>query len=625
LQKHLAERVRYVPAALETRDQREQRQQLQAARAKQKRGTAVLRRAELDQVADARIAREEERLREKGARLLRRRELAQQDRMKEEWLKAIIAISVATRIGARISHDRGWREHLREREAACFKIHCWMFRASTRRRKRILYQNIVRLRVGVLVACRTLQLTEACMAQPTLLWFLQSHTGHKVKPHLLGSIKDFIFKVKKLQRTWRRIQLQRIARVEALLPHFLAEPLAEQVLARLRGRPAPAAPPAHAEGESPADRSQQQQPSLAGRVDKRRTGSVPSVGHRLEAPHDEARRPRSAAAPSGKLRRIGQEVATASASGNSTGGSAKSSKSRNSNAEIKPVSPKARRNSPGEFNNVPSKHRRRKQPSHGQPALQRGGPASPAGEAREEAPPQSTPPARDCAAQGDAPTFVQAFRGKELLPLVVRREALYRHVREMQQTYHDRITDWSSRMADVDMQLALVKITSNSSLSILEQIKEQHRRPQVVEVHRMKDLYEETYVAFLQGEFKEVIHRHISLMKIFFRGWKRVAHNVKIGQVGNKASGESGGVLRRAQLGDQMRHLDADDAAASASTARPRSSEPAAAHHRFTSLRLPRRATAAATSSRQAAAAHHRASLSTISSTASSSASQDED
>lgn len=159
------------------------------------------------------------------------------------------------------------------------------------------------------------------------------------------------------------------------------------------------------------------------------------------------------------------------------------------------------------------------------------------------------------------PAFVQDYQGEEMLPRVVRREALFRHVKEMQQTYPERLKSWTSTaMMEMEVELAVQSFSRPESMrsAILAQIKERRKRPQVVEVTRMKDLYAATYEEYLQGHYKDLLQRQQGLQKVFFKSWRKVAHIQRqhgVAYLQNR-EGQGEGLIKRMELMNKLKQLD---------------------------------------------------------------------
>merc|ERR1740117_685924 len=94
------------------------------------------------------------------------------------------------------------------------------------------------LRLSCQAYARTVMPAVLAVSQPKVAAFMQQHTLHKDEPSMTALIKRFVGWVKVVQRGFRRVQMMRRARVEALLERFLAAKLADPACAATAHHPA---------------------------------------------------------------------------------------------------------------------------------------------------------------------------------------------------------------------------------------------------------------------------------------------------------------------------------------------------------------------------------------------------
>lgn len=99
------------------------------------------------------------------------------------------------------------------------------------------------------------------------------------------------------------------------------------------------------------------------------------------------------------------------------------------------------------------------------------------------------------------PNFVKAYNGRELLPAFIRSFVIRQHVQEMQSTFKSRCEDWSNRKQEFDVELEVLRMGLQESNSQLDGLK---RGPQLVELSRLRALYEDTYDAWTNNEFRHI-------------------------------------------------------------------------------------------------------------------------
>jgi len=118
--------------------------------------------------------------------------------------------------------------------------------------------------------------------------------------------------------------------------------------------------------------------------------------------------------------------------------------------------------------------------------------------------------------------FVRDYRGEELLPRCVRKKVLYAHVTEMQMTLLQRLEKWEKHRKDHQMEhdLACVLEGGPSSYEL------KNPRPRVIEVQRLRELYAQTYAAWLRGDYKSLMYSQMRRLKKAFGVWRRAANHI---------------------------------------------------------------------------------------------------
>jgi len=113
-------------------------------------------------------------------------------------------------------------------------------------------------------------------------------------------------------------------------------------------------------------------------------------------------------------------------------------------------------------------------------------------------------------------TFVQDFKGEELLPDYIRLHVLQWHVRLMQHSLPKRLAAWRKHLKETQMEqdLSYMGFGDKSAWSV--------PRPRALELDRLKELYAESYDKWLRGGFRHVVHSRKRLLGNFFSIWRRM-------------------------------------------------------------------------------------------------------
>lgn len=141
------------------------------------------------------------------------------------WLEKLAVVSYGVHLynmslAAKLERVRELRQ-----QQASRTIQFFCMAVLTKRRREALYVNAMRFRCGVVAFARTVMPALASMAKPKVKWFLSVHSLNRPDVSVVSMIKRFLGWVRLVQRSYRRIRMIRSARVEALLPHFLAREL----------------------------------------------------------------------------------------------------------------------------------------------------------------------------------------------------------------------------------------------------------------------------------------------------------------------------------------------------------------------------------------------------------------
>lgn len=122
-----------------------------------------------------------------------------------------------------------------------------------------------------------------------------------------------------------------------------------------------------------------------------------------------------------------------------------------------------------------------------------------------------------------APDWLQIYRseGEELLPLFIRKHVIRQHVFWMHSTYRSRIADYVKKKEELAAEIELKRLGLGDTK---EKLKAIEHIPQVIEVARMPDLYQQTYDDFVNDAFRELIHSRARVMRKVFTPWVRLTN-----------------------------------------------------------------------------------------------------
>lgn len=244
-----------------------------------------------------------------------------------------------------------------------------------------MYKNILAFRMSCRAYARTVMPAVSAASQSKVTVFMRQHTLDKGEPSMAALIKRFVAWVRVVQRHFRRVQMMRRARVEALLQRFVAAELIDPSFAAAARLPAIQPHPQIA--SSAASPTKQQ---LRRSVAHAPVGTAAALG-RVERPRSSG--PQSA-------RGTGR-----------VGGAASMLPPRQ----------------PGNVGPLKNTRPARRTQS-----------ASPA-----------TRPRRTAILESGPLAFEKDFVNQELLPDVVRIHVLHEHVKEMQRSLPDRMKAWLKR------------------------------------------------------------------------------------------------------------------------------------------------------------------------------------
>lgn len=122
------------------------------------------------------------------------------------------------------------------------------------------------------------------------------------------------------------------------------------------------------------------------------------------------------------------------------------------------------------------------------------------------------------------PAFIRDFKGVEHLPFFVREEVLLKHVTEMQRTFAHRVSQWEKKKEERQMAEDLAGVFYAEGDEKPAAGAASHR-PTVIELHRLRRLYADTYDAWVRGDFDHRIHYFRRVQKNVFGRWKRGTHH----------------------------------------------------------------------------------------------------
>lgn len=124
------------------------------------------------------------------------------------------------------------------------------------------------------------------------------------------------------------------------------------------------------------------------------------------------------------------------------------------------------------------------------------------------------------------PPYVRDYRGTdEPIPLAVRKVVLLDHVTEMQMSLAHRLAQWKANERERQIALDLVNMGFTADAEEADADAEQEHRPRCIELHRLKDLYSNTYDAWQRGAYKSMLFDMERRTKKAFSVWRKVTQN----------------------------------------------------------------------------------------------------
>eukprot|EP00927_Polykrikos_kofoidii_P026172 TRINITY_DN23354_c0_g1_i1.p1 TRINITY_DN23354_c0_g1~~TRINITY_DN23354_c0_g1_i1.p1 ORF type:complete len:857 (+),score=98.09 TRINITY_DN23354_c0_g1_i1:48-2618(+) len=155
----------------------------------------------------------------------------------EALLEAFAVVGFTFSLVRRFKEMQSFRAAIANKIRACKRIQRFILRALTRCRQKKMYRNVLRLRLAATSHARHVQASIREVSRRRLVWFFQSVIGSVEDMSLAMGMQRFMTRVRLLQRFWRRCKRIRLARVEALLPHFTVDSLYSKLSCICEDRP----------------------------------------------------------------------------------------------------------------------------------------------------------------------------------------------------------------------------------------------------------------------------------------------------------------------------------------------------------------------------------------------------
>merc|ERR1712039_29161 len=92
-------------------------------------------------------------------------------------------------------------------------------------------------------------------------------------------------------------------------------------------------------------------------------------------------------------------------------------------------------------------------------------------------------------------------------------------------SWPDRMRQWKKRKKQLEIEADVQSMGLGGKNAELEALRQ---KPRSLELGRIKDLYAETYDAYLRGDYKSYIHRRRRTMAAIFEQWSRMSRNIDV-------------------------------------------------------------------------------------------------
>lgn len=475
------------------------RQRAQSARNAERRSLVERRREEVQRAAEERLtqwlAREEVLRRQREVEETQQHLEHLEERRVNEWHKLMLKTICCVQFAKKIHWDLEHKKLVDREIKASAVLQGFIMTSLTRKRRKELYLNLIRLRTALVTMTRTLRPAALVAAQPRVTWLLNRHVEKRAgQMEIMDVIHYYRQRVIMIQEGWRRWKRRLQARCFAMMRHFLASYFVKEYWDEVRAKEA-----SKALGEDDAA-------SVASHRSHGSAGSRRGSSRRktLKQPDVTALKGRASSAAKSSVRKSVARKSEARPA------------SKGSSLPLRRP-PTATGNSPLrglEAGPVTVEH---------MPSV----PAA-AGEASEETTPRPKTKARKSlmtfrlvsksAQQRKDPAFVVDYNGEELLPEFLRRRVVRQQLVEQMKSYRGRLLRWRELREAHGMELELATM----GWVDLERLEAVRNRPKQIDLSKFRDVYSETYDKLKSGAYKPVLHHRARLMRKVLQYWHRV-------------------------------------------------------------------------------------------------------
>lgn len=446
-------------------------------------------------------------LKEEEARL--QKEEAKRTERRTCWLQKLVVMGFALSLRRKVDAKKSLMNWEIQRERAARTIQLLLMHKLMTIRRRSLYRNVVIFRQGINAYINHTQLAIFVGSRSKVHWFLSQYSLSIDEPDLQMLLRRFMARVRLVQRSFRQRRMIFKARVEACMAHFFAarfigKETDNKILSRIEEPPR--VQPAGNQDVAPAKAKFRKGNNRASR-------RVTSMRRDSEAAG--RRSSRSGVRGGGGTDAPLMTLASQPGVGSQSLGAAQARRTFSSLpaatvAEATAVPCSSSQAAIAEKSSVCglANNTRRSSSKDSRASSKE----------KSARVPHAAAGARLSSVDG-TPAFVRAYAGEELLPIYVRIHVLRKHVFEMQFSLFDRLEQWRRKVEALQLEEDVHDVlgcTDDGPLSKLG------HRPRAVEPARLKDLYSQTYDAYVQGEFRHVYHDYRRVICKMFSAWSRL-------------------------------------------------------------------------------------------------------
>lgn len=137
------------------------------------------------------------------------------------WFKKLAAISFLQIVRKEHEAMQSSQQFMTDKLSSAGRIHQFVVRCLSYKRKNDLYKNVIRFRTAVTVYARVVRPAVACASQPVIRAFLDQYAFHRESPSLVGALHRFRSRVLAIQKWWQMKKRARKAFVSLFRPYWL--------------------------------------------------------------------------------------------------------------------------------------------------------------------------------------------------------------------------------------------------------------------------------------------------------------------------------------------------------------------------------------------------------------------